>query len=292
MLDCWLMADIHRLLGQRQWKLPLTGAGGGIRVCAQYTSFFGRTSALNVAHQAAFQKLICNLVTEGVWAKLDVMYVFATNSSGNALLNLVSSSFTATVVGAPTFAADGGYTGTDAFPAVNYLDTGFNASTAGGNFVLNSAHLSCWSNTNFTTVNGGSCIGIRGSGTTDWAFIEPHDSSQLLQISTINNAAGTGVTNANSTGHYLANRTSSALNSGYKNAASVQAANLTSGAVANGNMFVLANNKVGTGPINGGAYQIMAATIGGGLTAGDITNLCHELNTYLNTIAGVASGAC
>lgn len=108
---------------------------------AEVTQFLARTTSLDGTHTAAYTALIDGLVADGIWSKLDALYIFATQSTANALLNLKSSSYTPTIVGALTFTADDGYTLTT---GSNYINTNLNASTAGGQYAQNSAHMSVW----------------------------------------------------------------------------------------------------------------------------------------------------
>src|SRR6266404_3514163 len=71
--------------------------------CAQSTAFLARTSGLDTTHTNAYNSLICGLVTNGVFSKFDFLYIYATQNSTTALLNLISTSFNSTVHGAPTF---------------------------------------------------------------------------------------------------------------------------------------------------------------------------------------------
>ena len=54
--------------------------------------------------------LIVSLKTAGVWAKLDVLYIFAAADQQSALLNWKSSNYTATY-SFPGFTVDRGFTG-------------------------------------------------------------------------------------------------------------------------------------------------------------------------------------
>ena len=83
--------------------LILAGAAAG-----PAAAFLARTSGLNATHTNAYTALINGLVSDAIWAKLDVLYLFATQDQTTALLNLVSASFTAVIHGAPPFAADNG----------------------------------------------------------------------------------------------------------------------------------------------------------------------------------------
>jgi len=266
--------------------------------CSQATTFLARTSGLDATHQSAYTTFICNLVAQGVWAKMDIVYVFATADTTTAGLNLVSTSFTGATAGSPTFTADAGYTGVNASTTVFFNST-FNPTTATTpQFTQNSSHVSAWSNTNAAAVsNGGVVVGL-GSGAGLAApntslFPKFNDGKAYYRIN--DGSSSAGVTNANSTGHYLANRSGASTQQGYKNAVDQGVVSQTSGTPANGPMYILAVDDVITGvpnPAFGAGYQVMMATIGGSLSAGDVTNLCHETNTYLNTIGGISSGIC
>lgn len=76
-----------------------------------------------------------------IWPKLDLVQFLAAHTSQAALLNWKSTSFTGSVVNAPTFVADTGYTtnGTN-----NYVSTGYDQATAGNLFVRDSAYFGIW----------------------------------------------------------------------------------------------------------------------------------------------------
>jgi hypothetical protein len=110
--------------------------------CTQATTFLARTSGLSGTETTAYTNLICGMVTDGTWSLLDALYIFATNTTTTAKLNLISTSFPIAYHGTPAessqFSADHGYTGDG---STVYLDTGFIPSSAGGVFTLNSAHI-------------------------------------------------------------------------------------------------------------------------------------------------------
>jgi hypothetical protein len=244
-------------------------------------------------NKAAVTSLICNLVSEGVLAKLDVMYLFAINSSGNALINVVNPGTYNGTNSSGTFSANAGYAGADALGS--HIDTGFNPTTATSpHFAQNFAHLSVLSNTNTTSSsNGGVVAGLQNSGSTAVLLMYPKYSDGNFYIRPNEGSSNSaGVANSNSTGHYVANRSSSSQENGYKNAADQGFVSVTSAAPQNGNIYFLAANKLGTGGFSGSNLQLMIGTIGGSLTSTDVSNLCHQENLYLTTVAGIASGTC
>lgn len=290
---CLMLASPALLRAQ----VAQTGAGRptpGSAACAPATAFLARTSGVSGGDQAAITAFMCGLVTDGLLTNassgycgtlFDAIYLLAMNVQANgANLNLCSSSFTLTPNGSPTFTADQGYTGVDSSATV-YLDTGLNPSLGGTNFVQNSAHFSVWSNTSTaSTSSGGAAIG------TDTAVnnIFPQYSSGSAFFRINDSGGGFNVAVANALGFYLANRTGPSAAAGYKNATSLGAGGASTAPV-NANFAILS-----TGPSGGFGWggQAMAATIGSQLTGTQITNLCHRLNLYLNTVSGISSGTC
>ena len=100
----------------------MAAAGSG---CPEAAAYLARAPG-ETTHAADLIALICGLVTDGTWAKLDGLYILAQQTQADARLNLVSASYP--LVGTATFVP---YQGFSAFttPA---LDTGFNPGTAVG----------------------------------------------------------------------------------------------------------------------------------------------------------------
>ena len=98
-----------------------------------YQAILDRSTALGYTAPSASQQtlqntLVTDLKTAGVWDKLDLFYVFATDGDGDyATLNWKTpASFQATKVNSPTFISNEGYQG-DGTSA--YLDTNFFPNT-------------------------------------------------------------------------------------------------------------------------------------------------------------------
>src|SRR5262249_30053502 len=102
----------------------------------------------------AYNNLICGLVEDGTYSKLDALYVLATQSDGGspgdgiAKLNLIKDSFNLVGHGTYAFAAD---KGTACDGSSGYYDTQFNLSTSGVAFSRDSASLGIYDRTNTTT---------------------------------------------------------------------------------------------------------------------------------------------
>jgi hypothetical protein len=120
-------------------------------VDADYQAVLDRSTALgynapSAAQQTLQNTLIEDLKTAGVWDKLDVFYVFATDGDSDyATLNWKApSSHQVTKINSPTFTANGGFTGDG---SSSYLDTNFDPDASGVNYTLNDASISIWNNT-------------------------------------------------------------------------------------------------------------------------------------------------
>jgi hypothetical protein len=132
-----------------QIALPFPGPGtahsaGGGGGCSQSTSYL---SGLTTAYTTAYQTMICGMVTDGDFAKLDRFYVLATDASANALKDIITGT-TATITGTATFTANNGYV-----PGTGTLNTTLNYSTA-TNYKTATAMLMAWPTAGATLDNG------------------------------------------------------------------------------------------------------------------------------------------
>jgi hypothetical protein len=243
--------------------------------CSEATTFLARTTGLDATHTTAYTTLICGLVTDGVWAKIDLLAVYATQDSTTAVLNLKSTSFSTTVVGSPTFTADRGYTSSG---TTNYLNTTFTPSTAGGNFTQNSAHISAW---NITT-GAGSTDRLIGNAlsTTIRTVIRPRNASDQTGLD-LNNNTEDLVANTSKDGWFVGNRSASNANQIYRNGSSLGSSATASTGISD-QAIVLGTDATGGNSCTG--CQIAAASAGSSLSAGDVTNFYNRLRTYMTAV--------
>jgi hypothetical protein len=82
-------------------------------------------------------RLLLELKSSGVWAKLDILFVFATNAvNGAAAIVEWKSGFpNATLISSPNFSANQGFT----IGGASYIETMYDPSTYGINYTLNNA---------------------------------------------------------------------------------------------------------------------------------------------------------
>lgn len=263
-------------------QVPTTGAGAGAQAsgaaCSQYTTFIARTSGTSATEQAAYQTMICGMVTDGTWSLFDALYIFATNSTTTAGLNLVSTNYTATVHGTLTFSADHGWTGNG---STGYIDTGLSATAGGINFSQNSASGLIYDLTSATSTDNQCQLGQDAGTNFDLVLCNIFASGPSLRYSVATTASPVNnISNANSQGSYLVNRTSSSTEVVYKNGSLLSTNSQTSGALSNDNFYVFNTN----GDSFFTSHQLSAAGIGGGLTSTQITNVQSRLNAYMTAL--------
>jgi len=186
-----------------------TGGTGTYNLSSSQTVAVGETitSGLDTAHTTNYTTLICGLVADGIYSKLDMLHIYATQDSVTALFNLVSSTnYNGVKNGAPTFTADRGFTGTNSSTTI-YIDTGFNPSTASSpKYVLASAHISIWGATDTGQSTQGSIGSSDGSNTVE---LVPKFTDNLTYAQVNGNAFDT-VASASPQGHFIANRSATA----------------------------------------------------------------------------------
>ena len=133
-----------------------SGASGGAGHSPQALAYLARTVGGDEGGNGAnIATLIDGLVSDGVWAKLDALYVLAQQNETDAKLNLIGTNYPLTQTGG-LLAKPGPRTGSVVFTAYvgfrgfsvagSYLDTGFNPSSASSpKYTQNSASFGVWS---------------------------------------------------------------------------------------------------------------------------------------------------
>ena len=269
-----------------QTRVFTGGAGGGVPGGAEAQAFLARASGLDATHQNAYADLIDGLVADGIWSKLDVLRIYATSSSANAVLNLVSSSYTGTINGSPTFTTDRGFTGVNASTTV-YIESHFNPSTAPTpKFTRNSCHLSTW------TLNSGGLsqapeLGYQDSpsGNSVAQIYAKYngDNHTYVRPQTTGASGGDAGILADKRGHIGANRSSSVQVDGYQNGASIY----SNGATASTAINNVTIGELGTN--NGSAYsgcssQQAMVSWGSSLNSTEWSNYYSRLRTYMTAV--------
>ncbi len=272
--------------------LPLAQAPGG--GCSQATTFLARTSGLSGTETTAYTNLICGLVTDGIITgsmsgansgagacglTLDALYIFATNTTTTAALNLCGTSYSLITHGTITFSADHGYTGNG---TTGYLDPVFVPSTVTTpNFVQNSASVGGYI-LNSRASGSGNAGAIVGAGNTVFVLLLPLDSSNRIQYD-MNLNATIVVANTNAQGFLVSTRTSSVLTSVYRNGNTTPVGTDTtaSAGVSTDSITIAAVD----GASNFSSDQISAVFIGAGLSSASMQLISNRVNAYMTALS-------
>ena len=121
------------------------GAAAGFSpTSTESANFLTRATGItSTTDKTRYDALITGLVTDGVFAQLDILYIFAAPDRATAVLNLIQNAYNATENGTFNFSANVGYTGngTDF-----WLDTNFNPFSASPTpqYQVNRASLGCY----------------------------------------------------------------------------------------------------------------------------------------------------
>jgi methionine-rich copper-binding protein CopC len=263
--------NVAALSSTTTWSFTTTSG-----TSSEAQQFFDRITDPGATRKGYLETLIDGLVTDGIWTKLDALWMFAQDISGNALINLKSASFNATLVNAPTFTADQGYAGNG---SSSYVRSNFVPSTAGGNYTQNSASGGIYIRTSRATSNAYCDMGHRSGN----RFTIIPRWSDGHNYSTVNAGAESDLTAANAQGFHALSRTSNTEFLGYRNGTLVDTETSGSAALSTIEIFICAGNNAGSAA-DFSTDQIAAAFLGGGLDGTEVGNLSSRINAYMTSL--------
>jgi hypothetical protein len=252
------------------------------RTCTDGThaaAFNARTSGQNNTHLDANCVFINGLDTDSLYATGDVSYLLATDTTGNAHLNIFSSSFTASDVNSPTFTADSGYVG----GSTSSIDTNFNPSTNGTNFVQDNASVFIWTLTNLGSgTDYGTALGQHLSSANLTIWLYPHFSDNNFYSKITSTDSGSSFA---AVGHFYGSERTNSLNTTEYADTSSQINGTASAALSNLDIILLNADR---GSVNGSPFtgNLSFVWIGSSLGATLQAKLYARVHTYMQTIAG------
>lgn len=255
--------------------------------CSQATTY---NAALDGSQNStAITTLICGMVTDGTFAKLDALHLEIINSIGNVLVNAINpGTFNLTnVVSGCTFTANQGLAG----GSNCYYDTHFNPTTASSPQCTQNACSIGVCMVNARSAGSTSVVIGNANASQQIALYPKHgDTNNYVNIFDGNfNSFGTP---ANVQGSLIYIRTSSTVKSGYKNGSLLlTTSGDTSSAPNNSDFFLLAFDNSGTAS-QASADTLGYSFIGGSLTATDVSNIYSRLNTYITTVYTGGANPC
>lgn len=254
----------------------LLTSGGVVPFCATYQTIYDFFTTPPSDVIAAEQSImVCGLIDDGVWTKLDIFLMLAqtTNGDGEALVNWVNpGTFDATAFNAPAFVPLEGFTG----GVTKYINCNWNLSSDGVNYTRNSGAIAVYVRTD---INEGNCdIGVNAGGIYSVLYVRVGGNIAI----NLNDANQTTAAVANSLGMFIASRTASNVRKAYKNKVQVISDAIGSQPIPDEDLFVLAMNQSGTANFFS-TKQISFAAAGAGLTQTDVDNLTDRFEAYMDS---------
>ena len=253
------------------------GAGTAPSHSAEALAYLARTVGGDEGGNGAnIATLIDGLVSDGVWAKLDALYVLAQQNQSDAMLNLIGTSYGLTSVGLLRSVIFTSYVGFGGFHSGVYLDTGFNpAAATSPKFIQNAASLGAWGSGTGGEVQP--TMGNDGGSVAGLSHLYTNVSGSFY--ARVNGVVG-AVPSTGAAGLYVGDRPSSATVVPYYNGAAQAAQSATSDIPLNVNIWI------GTAPnVSGATAQTLsAAFIGASLGAAGQLALYNRLRTYMSSV--------
>lgn len=231
----------------------------------------------SIAIATAQDTMVKALITAGVWAKLDVFFMFAqtTNGGSEALINWINpGTFDASLVNTPAFVALEGFTGNG---STSYIHSNWTPSTDGINWGLDSASYGIYIRTDVDEV--ATDMGSHASGSTVSKIIIRNSNTVTAYV----NATGsTANANADARGFYVMNRALSTHQDQYKNGSLIEHDAIVSTGNSSVPFYILAY-RLAANPAEWSTKQASVAFMGGGLTADDVTALTNAIEIYMDS---------
>ena len=212
--------------------------------CTPGVTYLAALSGLSGTERSAYITAICALNTNGYLARMDGFYIHANASAANARVNAVNPSALAiTTHGSCTFTADRGFTGDG---SSCYQDAGFNPSTFGGQYALNSASAGVCILNNRTSPSASSVAFGGADATPHYMYFEPLLTGGDV-ASGLNDASGGALLSSSSSqGDWAMARSLSTGFVIYLGGTSYGSVTSTSTALPNASIFEMAFNNNGS----------------------------------------------
>jgi len=247
------------IMGTPAFIVPIMGkrVGGYLPLTTAWIAATGETDTTILNALNTFEQ---GLIDNSLTGKFNAIYPFVGGDSTKHSFNFINTlTFQLAFFGGWTHSATG------ASPALgSYANTGLTPSTT---LSLNDAHLSVYTRTN---TNAGVDIGSSVTGPTRHCYLAARIAGNY--VGNINQATNSLVANANSQGWFTTSRTGATTLTGYKNGTSILASVDVSTASPTQPIWLAARNLNGSVD-NSSVRQQAFASIGSGLTAGEVSTL-------------------
>ena len=234
------------------------------------------TTPPTAARMYLINELVTGAIQSGAWALLDFLHVYAAADTQAALINWKApGTYNGTLVNAPAFVADRGYTGDG---ATSYIDTNYQPTGVSRNYQQNSASFGFWSRTAMGLV--GNDMGARAG-----VFVMFAISRNIGDFANgrVNEAVSQNFgTVTDGSGFFAFDRPNSSVMRGYRNGSILSGgdvAQASSGLPGAGNLWV--------GAANGGTFstrQFAASFVGASLTATQHAEFYTAMQKYMTGV--------
>jgi hypothetical protein len=250
------------------------GSLGNARYSPEALAIFASfTTPPTAARKQIINNCVVALISTGVWTMLDTLYFVAAADSQAARINWKNpSSFTLAFTNSPTFTTDRGIQGDGATSFA--LASGYNPSTAGLNYSLNSAAAGLYVR-QAATIN--SAIDLYMDSTVRFQ----RAGTGLAYLTRINSASGNSYTYGTATGHFTERRTAAGTSQMFRNGSQVDTAAAASSALPTTFRLLSATG------FSFSDAQISMAYSAGGLSDQNISDLNSAVVAYLTAVGAI-----
>ena len=251
-----------------------TGPGYDADAAAYFAAV---TTPFSTARKAIINTLVTTLKADGNWAGLDRLWLMANEASDQGLISLVNPASTAmTLVNAPTFTVDQGFTGDG---ATSYINSNYNPNTQGVNYTLNSASVGAYARINQDAATV--LLGVqRTTATAGYIYLRPRTTNTFASY--INGVGVASPANTSSQGLMSMIRTASNLSNFYRNGVSLGTNAQVSSVIPNYNMYILANNLNNSSTNGYSTNQVSCVFIGSG--AINQLSIYNRIQNYMTSL--------
>jgi hypothetical protein len=236
---------------------------------AYYNRVIAAGGSLTTTEQNATKTLVADLKANSLWTPMKAIYPMVGASAAACAQNLKSASFTGTFNGGWTFAS----TGITGNGSTGYFNTTFNPNTSISD--INSAHLSIYSRT--TTGASGVDIGASPSAW-DIEIIYTSFYAGMMDGNYLNTA------NSDAKGLWTNSRISSSNVVAYRNGSTFVSGTNAPVTKPNCNVYIGARSDASI-PLFFTDRQYAFASIGEGLTSGNVSNLYTAVQAFQTTLS-------
>jgi hypothetical protein len=277
MTDTFVMRGI-RVFAPAVHGAPAVSTGGSsfdAATLAWVAAVIAHGGTVSATQEGYVDTLIVGLKADGLFSKLDRLWLFASENQDQALVDIIADA-SATNVNSTTFTANVGYTGGSG----TYIDSNFNPTTAPSpHYIQDSASLFGWNNTDTGVIQTFiSLADIPNSKTTE---LYPDNTGAQSTLWDVNTAFAresfTGPVHMR--GLWVMSRTGANAETIDLNGTQLSSGNTGSTTPANSTFWALGESFP--------AYttaQACCVGFGSGLTGTDRTNLYARLRTYMTSV--------